>query len=218
MALLSTFSPLVRPVARPALSLGLGAARLPLHLAERALGHRDDPAWLPTRTFDQAEAAVLAQAGALLHDDRLTARSRLLAAKVDRLETAATLEQRAAEQRARADATRQEREDASRASAEDARREASRLTRNANQRARRRTEAAEARAREQEAEAERARDDAERRIARQERSEQAEALTTERKAIARNRSATTSKKAAATKGRQIDQLQQRRKQTRRARD
>lgn len=91
----------------------LGAARLPLHVAERVL-HRDSSGaeWAPALLFDSVEANVKQVVGGFLRDDELVEEGRVAEARVAQLKKAAHLETLAEQKRAEATTEYQERKEA----------------------------------------------------------------------------------------------------------
>jgi hypothetical protein len=174
---------------------GLRAARLPISMAEVALGRGDD--WSPARRFDSAAGSVKLLAGALLHDDVLVEEGRLDVERVTELERAAALEAEAARRRSLADTQLGERRehDATRREAADERAE-QRVTQLEHERAERERAAERAAAareqelREREAEAERA-------LSAEEREARRTRLAAERAALGAERDAVEAKEEAA---------------------
>lgn len=91
----------------------LGAARLPLDVAERVL-QRDSSReqWAPALLFDSVEANVKQVVGAFLRDDELVEEGRVSRARVAQLKKAAHLETLADQKRAEAAAEYEERKQA----------------------------------------------------------------------------------------------------------
>ena len=70
----------------------IGAARVPIAMAERVLKPADPALWPPVIAFEGFEATVKEFAGGLLHDDSLTHEGELLRTKLRRLRDAEDLE------------------------------------------------------------------------------------------------------------------------------
>lgn len=93
----------VQTLPRTAVRVGVRAARLPLSVAELALGHQHEAAWPPAIAFDDAQAGLKRSIGALLRDDVLAEEGRVIAAKVAKLRQATQLEALAVERKDDAD-------------------------------------------------------------------------------------------------------------------
>ena len=189
----------------------IGAARVPITMAERVLKPADPALWPPVVAFEGLEATVKQFAGGVLRDDSLVREGELLRTKLTRLRDAADLEGLAARRRAEAAATLDDRLETV-----EERREA------AEHRAEAAKEAAEREAKERaqrvedEAEAERirvARADAVQRkaAAQQERAAKARALDAERAAVAKERAAVAKQRAVGETDTEIQRTKAARK-------
>lgn len=164
----------------------LHAARTPLTVTERVLGHAGDEEWAPSLAFSGFEANVLQVAGGVLRDESLGREGALLAAKVQRLREAATLDTIAEQRRAEADDELERR----RAQAEQRRDDAAARAEQAKQAAERVAQRqAEQRAREEQQQAERDAAAQRKAAAKRERTAKAATLRTERAALAAERAA-----------------------------
>lgn len=94
----------VQALPRTAVGVGLDLARLPVIVAARVSGQRDNEEWPPTVAFEGVEASVETVVGSLLRDGELVERGRVRQAKVAQLRKAARLETVAEQNREQADA------------------------------------------------------------------------------------------------------------------
>jgi hypothetical protein len=82
----------IRALPRTTITTSLRVLRLPLSMAERVAGQRDNESWPPALAFEKLEGRLETLAGSLLRDEELAETGEQRSAKVVKLEEARALE------------------------------------------------------------------------------------------------------------------------------